>query len=147
MIPPFGSDGLLPPGIHGATWSEIVEAFGFNAYRLELLTGLARALDVLRIAGCSTVYLDGSFVTAEPFPNDFDGCWVRDDVNADMLDAELLDCSPRGRAAQKGRYGGELFPIHSRRIRAAKSLLTFFQTDRNTGMAKGIIAIELRTLP
>lgn len=146
MIPDFEPDGTLPPGIHWATWREIMERFGFTTYRQELLDGLKRALDVLRVAGCRTVYLDGSFVTAKLIPNDFDACWVRDGVDLELLDPELLDFQ-HGRLAQKLRYGGELFPIHSRRITGKTSLLTFFQTNRETGAAKGILAIDLRTLP
>src|SRR5436190_4168697 len=32
--------GNLPPGVHEATWPEIVAAFGSTAWRLELLAGL-----------------------------------------------------------------------------------------------------------
>lgn len=145
MVPAFESDGTLPPGIHWATWPEIVERFGFTTYRKELLDGLKRALDVLHVAGCHTVYLDGSFATAKPVPNDFDACWLRDDVDVEALDPELLDFK-NARAAQKRRYGGELLPIHSRRISGKSSLLTFFQTNRETGSAKGILALDLRTL-
>lgn len=146
MIPAFEVDGTLPPGIHEAIWSEITERFGFTAYRQELLQGLKRALDSLRVAGCHTVYLDGSFVTAKPIPNDFDACWVRDGVDLELLDPELLDFK-HARAAQKLRYGGELLPLHSRRLTDKPSLLTFFQTNRETGAAKGVLAIDLRTLP
>jgi hypothetical protein len=145
MIPEFGSAGTLPPGVYWASWLEIVDRFGGTAYRQELLEGLKRALDVLRIAGCRTVYLDGSFVTDTLVPNDFDACWVIDGVAPELLDAELLDFS-NGRQAQKLRYGGELLAISSRQIAHSQSLLTFFQTNRDTGTAKGIIAIDLRTL-
>jgi Family of unknown function (DUF6932) len=142
MLPDFDPDGTLPPGIHWATWPEVTERFGFTAYRQELLDGLKRALDVLHIAGCRTVYLDGSFITAKPIPNDFDVCWVRDGVDLELLDPELLDFQ-HGRAAQKLRYGGELLPIHSRRMTGKSSLLTFFQTNRETGAPKGILAIDI----
>jgi hypothetical protein len=59
---------------------------------------------------------------------------------------ELLDFTPRGRAAQKARYGGDLFPVRRSEMRGVKSLLTFFQIDRD-GTAKGIIALDLRALP
>jgi uncharacterized protein DUF6932 len=73
-IPPFTDSGNLPEGIHDATWDEIVEGFGTNERRRELLEGLQRALDSLRAAGCRRAYVDGSFVTANEEPNDFDAC-------------------------------------------------------------------------
>ncbi len=55
------------------------------------------------------MWLDGSFVTAKDEQADFDACWDPDGVDLDTLDPVLLDLS-RGRAAQKARFGGELFP-------------------------------------
>jgi len=53
MTPPFElSTGLLPAGIHEATWEELVARFGWTPYRLTLLAGLKAALDALRLAGC-----------------------------------------------------------------------------------------------
>lgn len=62
-IPPFTDSGNLPEGIHDATWDEIVERFGTNERRRELLEGLRQALDSLQAAGCRRAYIDGSFVT------------------------------------------------------------------------------------
>lgn len=147
MIPQIQTDGTLPPGIHWASWPEVVERFGFNNYRKHLLAGLRHAIDVLKIAGCRAIYLDGSFVTDKPFPNDYDVVWVYDEVEHHMLDAELLDGSPSGRRRQKSRYGGEFFPIHSGRLRDPASILTTFQTNKETGARKGIVAIDLRAEP
>lgn len=81
MIPPFDTNGNLPPGLHWATWEEIVERFGGTERRNELLAGLGRVLDALRDAGCGVAYVDGSFVTAKLRPGDFDGCWEPDGVD------------------------------------------------------------------
>ena len=59
MIPPFetnpGEDGRyqLRPGIHVASWPELVERFGTNERRREILAGLLRALQALEAAGVS----------------------------------------------------------------------------------------------
>jgi hypothetical protein len=147
MIPDFEPDGTLPVGMHWAQWIEVKERFGFNAHRRGLLHGLKQAIDVLQIAGCHTIYLDGSFVTAKPLPNDFDVCWDWAGVNADMLDAELLDESPGWRERQKARYGGEFFPVHSQSVNKRGSMVSFFRTNKETGTKKGIIALDLRALP
>ena len=73
MIPSCdAASGNLPPGIHEATWSEILLRYGSTSHRLRLLAGLQTALDGLRGAGCTRAYLDGSFVTAKENPDDVD---------------------------------------------------------------------------
>ncbi len=108
MIPDFGSDGLLSPGIHWATWQEISDRFGANDQRKILLAGLKEALNSLKTAGCHTVYIDGSFVTSKEVPVDFDACWDSSNVDPRQLDPVLLRFEP-GRVTQKVKYGGELF--------------------------------------
>ena len=143
MLPPFTNDGLLPAGIHKATWSEIVQRFGSTARRRKLLKGLSEALNSLRVAGCQQVYLDGSFVTAKPQPNDFDGCWDIAGVDPESLDPVLLKFDS-GRAAQKAKFLGELFSGQMGEGATGLTFLEFFQIDKQTGAAKGIVVIDLR---
>ena len=95
--------------------------------------------------GCRTAYVDGSFVTAKPLPMDFDACWAIDGVDADRLDPVFLDFS-NSRARQKARFGGEFFPADLPEGITGKTFLEFFQTDKETGAPKGIVAIDLRRL-
>ena len=95
MIPSFDEGGNLPPGIHPATWDEIVERYATNERRGQLVDGLRAAIESLRAAGCSRVYLDGSFVTDKGLPGDFDACWEARGVDLDLLDPVLLDFSDR----------------------------------------------------
>ena len=144
MIPPFDDRGNLPPGMHEADWDELEEMFGGSARRAQLLSGLREALFALRSAGCRTAYLDGSFVTAKEEPGDFDACWDIEGVDADLLDPILLDLA-HPRAAQKGRFGGELFPAQAPADSSGALFLDFFQHDRD-GNAKGIVKIDLGDL-
>jgi hypothetical protein len=114
--------------------------------RLALLSGLKAALDALRAAGCRRAYIDGSFVTAKERPADFDGCWEVDGVDLARLDPVLTTFAQR-RAAQKRKYGGELFPADWPADAHGTSFLDFFQRDRASGRPKGIIAIDLGDLP
>ena len=91
MIPVFDANGNLPPGIHVATWDELVARFGANAQRQMLLSGLRAALLWLKDAGCLRVYVDGSFVTAKEEPGDYDDCWEVNGVDPDKLDPVLLE--------------------------------------------------------
>ena len=120
--------------------------YATNTRRGELLGGLLDALHHLRAAGCTTAYLGGSFVTAKEHPGDFDACWESRGVDASRLDRELLDFGD-ARAAQKARYGGELFPVEVSAEPAGTTFLDYFQRDRESGEPKGIIAIALGEAP
>jgi Family of unknown function (DUF6932) len=72
MIREFDECGSLPPGIHHATWTEIVTRYATTTHRRYLLDGLLDALRSLATAGCRVAYLDGSFVTAKEHPRDFE---------------------------------------------------------------------------
>ncbi len=147
MIPPFDSaTGNLPPGIHLADWGEFTARYGATPHRLRLLGGIKAALDALRAAGCQRVYIDGSFVTAKQAPGDFDGCWEVAGVDPMLLDPVLLRFANR-RAAQKAKFGGELFLADAMADPAGTRFLAFFQRDKQTGQPKGIVGIDLGSLP
>ena len=132
---------MLPPGEHPATWTEVVEPFGWNVVRRGMLDGLADALGLLAVAGCCRVWLNGSSVTAKDEPGDFDAVWDDDSVDVDRLDPIFFDFADH-RRNQKARFGGELFPnwVNS----SSESLFTeFFQRDR-TGAVKGIVVLDPR---
>jgi hypothetical protein len=146
VIPPFSTNGNLPPGVHRATWEELAERFGANDHRRRLLQGLRAALLLLKAAGCRTVYVDGSFVTAKEAPGDFDACWDVTGVDEALVAPIFFDFSRR-RAAQKVRFLGEFFPAQLPEGMSGLTFLEFFQTDRETGRPKGIIAVDLGELP
>ena len=146
MIPPFEPrSGNLPPGIHEATWNELAARFGHTPHRQSLLVGLRQALEALRRAGCRRVYIDGSFVTAKAVPGDFDACWDAAGVDPDRLDPVLMDFSRR-RAAQKAKYGGEMFVSDAPADLLGTRFLEFFQRDTHTAQPKGIVAMDLERL-
>ena len=137
---------LLPTGVHEATLDEVESRFASNPRRRAQFRGLLAALTNLSSAGCRRALLDGSFVTAKPFPGDFDACWDPTGVDPTLLDAVLLTFE-NGRAAQKAKYGGELFPSTVSANQAGSTFVEFFQVDSFTGATKGIVAIDLSTDP
>ena len=135
MVPCFDSRGNLPVGIHWADWTDLPSRFGRTPHRQGLLSELKKALEVLHAAGCQSVYLDGSFVTSKDSPGDFDACWDVMEVDVERLDPVLLDFS-NGRAAQKARFGGELFPAQLPNGPSGRTFLEFFQIDKQTGIPR-----------
>ena len=91
-------------------------------------------MEKLHNAGCNTAYIDGSFVTNKQDPADFDCCWDLDGVSLELLDPVLMDFSNK-RAAQKAKFGGELFP-NLEEQEPELSILQWFQRDKNTGKTK-----------
>lgn len=97
----------------------------------------------LKAAGARTIYIDGSFVTREPNPNDFDACYDRETVDREYLRMN----APRlfnhyDRNAQKAKYRGEIFPSDEPVGNYGDNSFEFFQTDRDQNK-KGIIGIDL----
>ena len=73
-LPALLPNGYLPPGVYEATLSEVVECFGTNtprrqvlASRLQELVNLARETRKLQ-----RLFIWGSFVTDKLFPRDLD---------------------------------------------------------------------------
>jgi hypothetical protein len=136
---------VLPPGVHTASLAEVATAFATNAKRRLLNDGLLLAATALRVAGCSKLYLDGSYVTAKTIPGDYDGCWDPTGMDHTKLDPVFLDFSNK-RQAMKNKFGGEFFPSNAANT-PAQTFLDFFQIEKFTGQAKGILLIVLTADP
>lgn len=100
------------------------------------------------MSGCSAVYLDGSFVTSEVRPGDFDACWDAQAVSGSLLDWELSTAEgfKDNRAARKKKYRGELFPANVGADGLGTPFREFFQHDKD-GNPKGAVVIILMDLP
>jgi hypothetical protein len=92
-------------------------------------------LIALKLSGCQTAYLDGSFATGKSNPNDFDVCYDLFDINPDLLDKVFFDFSNQ-RQRQKDKYGGEFFPANIPATPSDLRYLEFFQTNKHTQTAK-----------
>lgn len=140
MLPNLKKSGLLPAGIHLATWKELNERFGFNEQRRMLLNGLKRGLELLQKYGCNEVCIDGSFVTNKPFPNDVDVCYDNTHMNWNKFikDHPEFNDVKNGSTIQKEKYQSEFYAYNA----FEDSILLFFQFDRNNN-SKGIVKIIL----
>ena len=145
MIPELVDIGaswkVLPFGIHEATLAEVEKRFATNEKRKQLFRGLTKACKSLKAARCSTIYLDGSYVTDKDFPSDYDVCWNPVHVDEKKLDPVFLDFSNK-RKKQKSKFGGEFF-LTSAKADTTHLFIQYFQKDKETGLEKGIICIHL----
>lgn len=133
---------ILPPGEHLATLKDLKDRFAWTEHRCNLYAGIERVAYILAGAGCSRLYLDGSYVTEKECPGDFDACWDIQDVDFQKL-PEIIWNLKNGTCAQKLEYGGELFP--NRIERGSQMLFSdFFQMEKHTGNKKGIVVIDLK---
>ncbi len=91
VIPPFDSDGLLPPGdyelsIDELRQSRLVRSAGDRntdstwdaVWREQLVGGLEILVRQLWRVGIREIFADGSFVEDKDHPNDIDGYFVCD---------------------------------------------------------------------
>ncbi|MBK8088083.1 MAG: hypothetical protein IPK31_09105 [Chitinophagaceae bacterium] len=145
MIPEFinvkGSPWqLLPPGVYDSTIDEVYERYAINARRIFLFEGLYKGVVNLFTGGCPQVFIDGSFVTAKPIPNDYEICWDMAFVDPDLIDPVFFDFSNH-RFNQMQKYAGEYFPAAIIEGGTGKPFLEFFQTDKYTGQPKGIVRL------
>ena len=137
---------VLPEGVHTADLAEIARTFAINRWRRTLFDGLLAASRDLRTAGCARLYLDGSYVTGKPIPEDYDVCWDPAGVDWRFLAPAFRKFGNR-RAAQKTAYGGEFFPSSAAADTVGNTFLEFFQLERFTGKRKGIVEVGLTADP
>lgn len=142
MIPDWTDEGTLPPGVHAATWAEVIARFGWNTRRNSLLLGMLSAVQTLDSAGCTRLWIDGSFVTKKELPNDWDGCWAPDGVDPALLDPSLLQLTIVGRRIIKSKYQGDVLIAGIERS-TGLTFVDFFQQSRD-GSPKGIVLLNPR---
>jgi len=151
MLPEFDHEtGYLPPGVHYATLEEIRERFGKTVCRSRLVANLLVVVRQLWNAGVQEVFIDGSFCTATPVPNDIDGYWVYvpafDPTKVDpvLLQMDIFVADPStGEAVRpmKLRYGVEFF-VHplNRATASGLSYPVFFSRSRD-GVPRGYVCV------
>lgn len=126
-------------------WGPFVAMFGWNNRRRFLAGGMYRALSNLRVAGCGAAIIDGSFVTSKDEPGDYDLAFDPVGVNGSLVDPVLRRHDDQ-RKAMRAKYFGDVFPWGS--IACLKTGLIyreFFQQDRS-GVAKGIVLLDVKLL-
>ena len=142
MIPEFRDDGYLPVGLHVATEAEVTFRFGTDtARRRRLALRFRRWIELSRAVGAKRLFVDGSFVTAKPDPNDVDAVvWLSDDFAQRVSDGNLAAIELETMLLT--RHPEEIFAAEDRRD--WDDWLEFFGRTRELdGRRKGTVEVEL----
>ena len=135
-LPPFNSDGILPPGDYPLTLDELTDSMLVCGqpnsetwdwqWRLHLLKNLVNLVDQLWQVGITEIFIDGSFVADKDHPNDIDGYFECDleRLSSGQLerDLNLLDehkiwtWDPRSRRPYRGYPKKQLPMWHKYRV-------------------------------
>ena len=146
-IPSLDSEGFLPVGVHDCTLEEIGARFGaFQRSdrrpqlfaRLEAFVAEAKALAIIE-----AILVDGSFVTAEPEPNDIDLILLvhrGHDFTVELSPREYNILSKR-RVFR--RYGFDILVASPDSEQHHRYLRLFQQIRFEPGRSKGILRLTL----
>ncbi len=146
-IPPLNEHGWLPDGMHDCTLEEAAARFGGFQHSDRRPTLWARFVEFAREAkACGlieAIIMDGSFVTAQPSPNDIDLILVMPsghDFSADFRPSEYNIVSKR-RVNQ--RFGFDLLVARADSEEYRRYVRLFHQVRLEPGHQKGILRIQL----
>jgi hypothetical protein len=142
MIPEFRDGGFLPEGVHLATEAEITFRFGTDSpRRRRLALRLRRWIELSRAISAKRLFVDGSFVTAKPEPNDVDAVvWLPDDFVQRVSDGDIAAVELESMLLR--RHPEEIFAAEDRRD--WDDWIEFFSRTRESdGRRKGVVEIEL----
>ena len=142
MISDFRDDGYLPEGLHVATEAEVTFRFGTETPRRKRLAlRLRRWIELARAVSAKRIFVNGSFVTTKPEPNDVDAVvWLPDDFAQ-----RISDNQPEAMELETmllTRHPEEIFAAEDRRD--WEDWLEFFSRTREAdGRRKGVVEVEL----
>jgi uncharacterized protein DUF6932 len=141
-LPAFNEDGDLPPGVHLATLSEVLERFGQGslqrravADRLKRLYQLAASTGQL-----ARFAVFGSFVTAKEEPNDVDVILLMEDTfDLAAVTGEAALMFRHGEAAT--HFGASVFWTHRCGVIGGEQAMIEYWQARREGGQRGIVEI------
>ena len=140
-LPDFDASGDLPTGVHRVTLNEVIQRFGsvggqrgVCTLRLSHIHELAK-----RTGHLQRFVIFGSYVTAQPNPNDIDVVLVMDDA------FRLEECPIESRglfdhAVAQARYGASIFWIRPGLLigEGVEEFIAYWQLKRD-GSRRGIV--------
>jgi hypothetical protein len=144
-LPEFNASGDLPPGVHRATLNEVLQRFGSASGQRGMCTlRLSHVYELAQRTGHLWRFvIFGSYVTAEPSPNDVDVILVMDDA----FRVEECPIESRGlfdHAVAQARYGVSIFWIRPGLLidESIEDFIKYWQLKRD-GSNRGIVEVIL----
>jgi predicted nucleotidyltransferase len=141
-LPAFNEDGDLPPGVHGATLSEVLAHFGQGSVqRCAVADRLTRLYQLAAATGQVTRFVVfGSFVTAKAESNDIDIILLMKDtfdLAAVMGEAALMFQHLEAQA----RFGASVFWTRCFGAMGGEQAMIAYWQVRRQGGQRGIVEI------
>jgi hypothetical protein len=144
MLPDFTENGLLPEGIHRATFEEFEKRFVYfdvSDRRFRLFDRLRILYQEARRSGIVKRFLvGGSFVTSKAEPNDFD-CILVLDSKIRGEDLRPLEYNIASEHMARRMFRGDVFPVVENSMDFHK-FMTLLEVTRS-GERVGIVEIEI----
>ena len=144
-IPLLNEHGWLPEGIHDCTLEEAAARFGVFPRSDRRPQLWAHFLEFVREAQTSgmieAIIVDGSFVTAEPVPNDIDLVVVMSephDFSVDLLPTHYNVLSQR---RVRHRFGFDIVVVTNEGETLEQAVAFFQQVRQRPGAKKGLLRI------
>ena len=141
-LPAFNEDGDLPPGVHPATLSEILDRFGAGSVQRRAVTDrLNRLYQLASSTGhLARFVIFGSFVTAESQPNDVDIVLLMEDTfDLASVDGEAALVFQHMEA--DAHFGASVFwTRRSGALGGEQAMIEYWQVRREGGR-RGIVEI------
>lgn len=144
-LPEFREDGWLPEGHYDASWEEVADRFGGSAgsQREQVLHGLLGWRDEARGKGISgMLVLNGSFISAEGNPSDFDALLVFDEHTRELLENDLEAEGLLNYSHCKNR-GFDLLILSANVVSNDPGMIRVWDRDKRTGEPKGVLEVVL----
>ncbi len=141
-LPAFNEDGDLPPGVHGATLSEVLARFGQGAVQRNAVADRLTRIYQLAISTgqVARVAVFGSFITAKAEPNDIDILFLMEDTfDLSAVTGEAAVVFQHLEAHT--RFGASIFwTRRSGAIGGEQAMIEYWQARRKGGQ-RGIVEI------
>jgi hypothetical protein len=146
-IPALNADGFLPAGVFECTLPELRGHFGAfhdSDQRPRLFARLEELISALRQSGLfEALLVDGSFVTAEPAPNDIDLVAVLRPGHDFERDLPISEYALISRALLHRRFGFDVI-VAERDTHLYRTYVEFFSRVREAPeMRKGLLRLPI----
>lgn len=141
-IPEFREDGYLPEGMFLASEAEVTFRFGTaTRKRRQLVLRVRRWVELSRAVKATRLFIDGSFITAKPEPNDVDAVVLLPEDFEKQITAGS-DAATEFEEMLLTRRPEEIFAAED--ARDWDEWVEFFSRTRELdGRRKGLVEIEL----